>query len=406
MSNKLNLIINNKIFWGVECVSIDDSKFSFNLVCIEKIKEQFKIRNEVYGLTDATELFKLIPNGSAVAVAFSGNGAIHKKIFVSEHDNESTILNQVLPNAKIYDFFIQKYPCIDQSIMVSIIRNTMIEEINNLFKENQVSVVSFGIGPVYLPEFLIFLSVALVNNQINLPNYHIELTSNGIIEFTAGQFPEEILHLKESEETISSQNLIAFSSAFSLTGLLESKYVQPLLITNNKIEFEQNNLHKKIIAYSLSIAFILLFVNFFLLMNLTKKKDLLETSVSLNESSIQKFKKADEDLKNIKKLINQSGLTGTTSMAFYGDQLGKSIPTQITLKELSIQPALKDYNNEDSISFIPKTMIVSGKCEKAEDFSQWITKLKLLDWIKDISLEDFKKNSENDDQEFKLTIKL
>lgn len=406
MAGQLNIFFSKNAHFGIECIPNDDSTISFTLVCIEKIKGEFKVTKQLASIKNIEELLKVLPKGISVAITLSGNNCIHKKIFISEQDTEVTILNQVLPNARFEDFFIQKHQCIDQSWIISVIRKESIEKVNLLFKENDIAIVSVTLGPVNLPGFLKYLPIATTNNELKLVNYHIDLTTDGIIDFRYETFPIEDLLLEGKSEKISNQFIIAFSSAFSQSGVLKINSTQPITIEKNKFDFEQKIFLKKISYYSLAIAFVLLFINFFILMSLNKKKNFLETNVRLNESAIQEFKKADEDLKNIKKLLSQSGLTGASAMSFYSDQVGASVPEAITLKELKIQPAIPDFNNEDSISFIPKTVMLSGTCIKAEDLNLWIKKLKTLEWIKDISLEDFKKNEDNEDQEFKLNIKL
>ena len=101
-------ILKSKTAIGLEIVLLPDSAFEINVVVLKKNKSLISSEKQIKGIKDIAELTGQISNKLPLILIFSGKGIIHRKVVLSEHDTQVTLLNKVLPNANVNDFYIQQ----------------------------------------------------------------------------------------------------------------------------------------------------------------------------------------------------------------------------------------------------------------------------------------------------------
>src|SRR5690606_33707471 len=104
--DKYNLIRGQSAI-GVELIY--NAKDSYTLIAIELTSSKNGIEISKR-FTDITfeELVKENAKNLPLYISIGGKGIIHKKVKTNEHTKDQELLNQVLPNASLKDFYIQQ----------------------------------------------------------------------------------------------------------------------------------------------------------------------------------------------------------------------------------------------------------------------------------------------------------
>ena len=107
ISDKLN--ITNSVFASVEIVINSEKERIYNFVLVKYINNKIKILEKQPELTNFNELLKFLKKKYPVIITLNGKGILIKKIAVNSKLKNEEIFRQVFPNAKLDDFYIQKF---------------------------------------------------------------------------------------------------------------------------------------------------------------------------------------------------------------------------------------------------------------------------------------------------------
>ena len=130
---------------GIEIIFQPDNTKVYNFILLKKDKGALFIENCKEKITSIEDLKNLIPKNVPISLVLNGKGILHKIISVNEKDTEITLLQKVLPNAQIDDFYIQKIH-LDDKIIASLIRKDQFQLAYDeiLFLSTQIVFVSSG----------------------------------------------------------------------------------------------------------------------------------------------------------------------------------------------------------------------------------------------------------------------
>lgn len=393
---------------GVELAIQSDGKYLFHLVNLKKEKSTIVIEQQVVGVNTITDLKEKIDVKIPLIISITGKGIINKKTDAAPIDSNKILLNKILPNANEAEFCIQKTLIDDKTIFVSVIRNSLLDEILNEFKTIGID----SIQECYLGPFAINNCLPIIDEKINniqLKNYKLGV-KNGLIQdlnqddtFTA----ENVITI--GDDTIQLEQLISFATAFShFRNSLNSGIVNSTLLEELKSDFkEKRKFVSRTWGMLLSFFFILL-INYFVFNNYWTKNNEISSRLEINKSSLNRLDTLKNELQQKKVFMQQNGLMENSLTSFYADKLAESLPNSISWTSLEIHPVKKKEANaeNDLVQFENKIIRISGNCQYSLDLNDWMKHLKNFLWIDKLELLNYKQENANDKGAFLLEIQL
>ncbi len=393
---------------GVELAIQSDGKYLFHLATLKKEKSTIVIEQQVVCVNTIADLKEKIDAKMPLVISITGKGIINKKIDATPIDSNKILLNKILPNANEAEFCIQKTLIDDKSIFVSVIRNSLLDEILNEFKTIGIdSIQECYLGPFAINNCLPFIDEKI--NNIQLKNYKLGV-KNGLIQdlnqddtFTA----ENVITI--GDDPIQLEQLISFATAFSYhRNTLNSGIVNSILLEELKLNFkEKRKFVSRTWAMLLSFFFILL-INYFVFNNYWTKNNEISSRLEINKSSLNRLDTLKNEFQQKKMFMQQNGLMENSLTSFYADKLAESLPNSISWTNLEIHPVKKKEANAESdlIQFENKIIRISGNCQYSLDLNDWMKHLKNFLWIDKLELLNYKQDNANDKGAFLLEIQL
>jgi hypothetical protein len=105
-------------------------------------------------------------------------------------------------------------------------------------------------------------------------------------------------------------------------------------------------------------------------------------------------------------ILKESGVLSSKFLTYYGYEIIKNIPANITLNELNIIPLKEEYKESKKAFFDNKTIIIKGETFQESSFNFWLEDLKKMDWLQRFEIISLKKDKKNKSIfEIKITLK-
>jgi Tfp pilus assembly protein PilN len=121
---------------------------------------------------------------------------------------------------------------------------------------------------------------------------------------------------------------------------------------------------------------------------------------------LQNLDKLKKDLNEKSTFMNKMGLLQAGRTSFFADRIAAMIPASIQLKEMNINPLVKNPNDDKDIAFNVNSIVVKGDCKKNTELNEWIKQLKRFDWVNDVTLTNFTQDKEKNMGIFNMELKV
>lgn len=362
----------------------------YNVLIIDKKSDALSIETSF-----STEDFNVVKNKVNTSVPlllnFYGKGIINKQVSA-----KGNYLKEVLFNASIDDFYIYELHQSQQNF-ISIVRKDVLEKFFALFLENKYLVVDYSIGP-----FVGVLFKGLSNeSSIISADYELSFDENYLIgtQKLDAITKEYVL----GEERISNTQVPLFSTLLHYLYPSDDFSYEAEFLKQNKKE----NLLKKTfntVATVLGIFFLSALLISYLLLNYYNDKYVSYESQLYNlNDTYNQVKKLENEKQNKTKILQESGILSQNFLSFYMYRIVNSIPNNVGLNSLKVNPTQKKIKNFEKIVFETNTIIINGNSSSSMPINSWVKELKKEKWISKIEILDFSK-SRNKKSEFTLKI--
>ncbi len=393
-------LIRGQTAFGVEVIY--NSKDSYTLIALELIagKEGVQVARKFTAIT-LEELAKINTKKKPLYIAVGGKGIVHKKVKTNEHLAEQDLLNQVLPNATLKDFYLQQSLISTFESWVSIVRK---ELLNSLIAKIQ-SLHLFGVQ-IYLGPFTLENCINLINKSVITTTTHELLIADDYITqidnlgSVAGGEEYNI-----EGEIVNSHELIAFSAA--LSHFIPLTKMHPILC-EEVTHFGQEYLHKNkytVVGFGLLAFFFVLTISNMMIGNSYESANNdLQYQLNSKQQFVDELEILKKELLIKEEFIQNSGLTKADKITFYADQIAMSVPTSIQLNQLFINPLTKRINKAEDIQFTYNAVKIIGSVSRSIELNNWIKKLKKYKWVNDINIISFIQDNLKTPGEFELQI--
>jgi Tfp pilus assembly protein PilN len=406
MLNKLqhiNLFQRNTVA-GIDINILKDNEFIFQYVQLKKNKQAIIIDDLAKEIDDVETLTQRINPKDPVILNISGKGIIHRKID-NEELTEEEMLQKVFPNASVNDFYVQQMRLDDKYLYLSVIRKKTLHEIIDLFKSHHLHILNIFLGPFAVSHIIPFIDHS--QEEIVLPDMKLSTKEQNIIGFQASESDTISTRYSIGSDQVPALLLKAFSAAFSY--FLDEESVNALNIPslkNEKEEFTYKQIFIKAGWGVLIILFALLLGNYMVFTHYKEKQARLSSELGRNKATLSKIESLKDELNRKKQFIKEKNLLGKTKLSFFADRIAHTIPREIVLEQLAINPVAKKVKEHESIEIIHNTIVIRGTTRNSTILNQWIETLKGFQWIKKLDIMNYTQETLYATGDFTLEIEL
>lgn len=396
--NKYGLIKGSRAY-GVELIFNSKDDYVLYAVEIQKIKEELIVASRLEK-TSFTEISEANKKKYPVYLSIDGKGIIHKKITVNEHSKDQELLHQILPNAAIKDFYMQRTSISETENWVSVIRKELLDEVVEQIETLGLFCVQVSLGPFVIERILPLLKTSeLVTNSHHLKIQQDRITNLLIPESSNYQY-------NLGGENIEKQYIVAFANAFSHFISTSNFSIHHPKIKHLREEFYYKNKYT-VIGFSMLVLFLVLTISNMLLYNsFQNTNNVLQFQLNSKQKYIGELNQLKEEVKLKEEFVQHSGLTQSSKMSYYADQIALGLPESIQLNELFINPLMKRIRKAEDINYQFNKISISGTVNKSIELNNWVKQLKNYDWISEVAIVSFLQDNLKISGDFEIEVSI
>ncbi|EOG6896201.1 conserved hypothetical protein [Flavobacterium psychrophilum] len=284
---------------------------------------------------------------------------------------------------------------------ISFCRKNSIDEIVAKFKK-----APFQVMDIYIGSFLsALLHHAINKDTIASGDLILSFENEKLIGFTK---PEE--QIKKESYNIGIDAIS--SNILPLYGALIHFFIQQKEVSKTKNEElnVEEIIYKKafnIFGVTMLVGFLFSLLTSYCMIQYYGSKNVeLNLKNVYSNQSYQKIVDLEKEKENKLNILKESGFLSSKFLSYYGYELMKNIPNDLTLNEVNIIPAGKEIKANKKITFDAKTILVKGETFNESSINNWMDGLKKMNWINNFEIISLKKDKKNKSQfEVKITIK-
>jgi hypothetical protein len=389
---------------GVHLQIMPDGSTLIQVCSVFASGNELQIDKRIKDLTSIVQLKEHLPPKQAIALVISGKGVLQKQ--VEKIDSvDQTVFGNILPNAKIADFYVQNFISGNTSF-VSLIRKTeadrWIGELTGL--EYQPLMLSLGpfVMDTIMPQLNIYEQEFIVNG------YQISRNEQG--SWTGASYEESAtsaFSFKLASERVDEKLIIPYAAAFQLV------LCNNIEIVSVGTDYLEAALEKKLSDQKVKVQgsliliglFSILLINFVFFSWLNSSNNALTVQVSRYNLSTSNQEELSQQIKQKEARLKQLGWDGGLNKSILIDQVASMLPPEITLKEIAVNPVDPvTTRSQKTISFMDRKMRIVGVSEQIIAVNEWIARIKTRPWVKNVQLESYGFNNELNTGQFAINI--
>jgi hypothetical protein len=366
----------------------------YNLLTVKKKANKISIISQ-QSFESFETLSKTADKKIPLLIVMEGKGVLNKEI---DYENEADVNWQKnIDHNAIYYTDLKGF----KSNFISFCRKNIVEETISNFKKN-----SFEVVDVYIGSFLAaLLNTALQKEVLLSTDLRLEFQNDKLLSFSKQNEKVKIEDYKVGEETVSSTFL-------PLYGVIIHFFVKPKEVskTINTSLSSEELIYKKafgILGITMLAGFLAtLLVSYFLIQYYGTKNSELNLQTVYSNQSYQLILDLEAQKEKKLNILKESGVLSSKFLSYYGYEIIKSIPSNISLNELNIIPLKEEYKESKKAFFDSKIIIVKGETFQESSFNNWLEDLKNMNWLQRFEIISLKKDKKNKSIfEIKITLK-
>jgi hypothetical protein len=366
----------------------------YNLLTIKKKANKISIVSK-QSFESFEELSKIADKKTPLLIVIEGKGVLNKEINL---ENEADVSWQ-----KNIDYNAIYYTDLKglKSNFISFCRKNIVEEVITKFQKN-----GFQIVDVYIGSFL----AALLNNVLKKESLfsnelRLEFENDKLLSFTKQTETAKTEDYKIGEESVSNIFLPLYGAIihFFVKPREVSKTINPTLSSEELI-------YKKSFEFlgaAILIGFLVsLLASYFMIQYYGTKNSELNLQTVYSNQSYQLILDLEAQKEKKLNILKESGVLSSKFLSYYGYELIKTVPANISLNELNIIPLKEEYKESKKAFFESKIIIIKGETFQESSFNNWLEGLKKMDWLQNFEIISLKKDKKNKSIfEIKITLK-
>nr|WP_199001213.1 hypothetical protein [Flavobacterium sp. ASV13] len=366
----------------------------YNLLSIKKKANKISIVSKQTFETFES-LLKTADKKTPLLIVLEGKGVLNKEI---NFDNEVDVNWQ-----KNIDYNAIYYTDIKglKSNFISFCRKNIVDETIIRFQKN-----GFQIVDVYIGSFLAALLNNVLKKEVLLSaDLRLEFENEKLLSFSKQNETAKPTDYKVGDETVSNIFLPLYGAIihFFVKPKEVSKTINPALSSEELIYKKAFN----VLGITILTGFLTsLLISYFLIQYYGTKNSELNLQTVYSNQSYQLILDLEAQKEKKLNILKESGVLSSKFLSYYGYEIIKSIPGNISLNELNVVPLQEEYKENKKAFFDSKTIILKGETYQEASFNNWLDGLKKMDWLQRFEIISLKKDKKNKSIfEIKITLK-
>ena len=390
---------------GIEITLLQEGQYKILLTVLTLSKNSIVLEKKESILDGKIESLKeVLEKDTPVYVVLNGRGILHKKITDSGSDTAS-LIQSVLPNAKVQDFYIQTSVA-EKSSLVSIIRKELVDPILIALESNQWHCIGLSLGGSVVKSIVSLISEEVKTGLFNWSSHSIELDKEGsIVDYKQLVASAEKKYFKLDTEKVEDDYLLSYAAAFSI--LVNTDPQEPFVdrVILVKEEYLNKLLFQKLSWSVLVLFLVVLMVNFILFTNFSSKNNELSQKESKYSSLFSEMENLSKEVKEKEAFLSEAGWLKSSSNTFYADRIAASVPSSVKLTEFSINPLDERKSKEEKKElFSTGVILLKGDCTRPTELNEWLDKIKSIDKITKAKLVNYSYDTKENKGSFRIEI--
>ena len=400
-------LLQPKKVMGIDISILEGARYKINLSLLQLKKEEIQIVFTKPGLSDLTQIKDILPEHVPVALAIDGKGILNKQLAVSANTPDKDLIRQIIPGAKIEDFYLQKYQIGADKLWVSIIRQQTLDKIIQDFTDKEIDLIDINLGPIALDAIKQVLLGEQQDGIFQAGAYQLEYEAGSIKEITKNISPKEV-DIQLGDDKISSDLILSYALAMQV--FLDNKIGLQLPALKT---FRETWLHKKLakpLLYGvIGFSFLLILSNFLYFSYISSAVQDLSGELQVHKNNLNRLESLKAEVESKKAFLKETGWLQSSKTSYYADQLALSLPQSTKFNELIVYPEYIDVkNNRDKTlkTFESDKILINGVSRNSKIFNEWLAKIKTWQWVKTVNLLSYSQHKVGSKADFSVSIIL
>ena len=365
----------------VNVVSIykTNQHFRLYLLTLKRSKSQLEIvqKNE---FATFDELTTKIEKSCPTIVHIFGAGVLFKKIDLENQNDRDWVRNLDLKAISATVFKAESME------FYGLLRNSNYNDLLQDLLSNKIKIADLYFGPT-----IVCVLKDYFKTKFNILEYSYDFTESGgeLIERRIDNQELESSYLEDFQ--LEANFIPGYASGFHW--FLQSEDIETLQVNEiDKEEIFYESAFNRVGKYMLIFFFVSLLISYFLVLWLGYKNSELAYEKIYSSKSIEMSKKLSEELKEKIDILNATGMVSENYFVYYVDEIVSTVPTQVKLTDLVINPLKEEIKERKKVEFVSKNIFVKGLSTSDSSFNNWITMLKTKTWIKTLKVKSVDKD--------------
>lgn len=380
-------------------VNILPDGLQYDYVILEKKKDQINLVESAYQLSNVDELLIKVTAKIPLLISVQGKRILTKALSIQEEDADENIINRLLPNADVNEFYISKTSLGKDQLLVSVIRQNICDEITALFPQKNIVALSIGANQI------VHLFDVLPDKETWIYNTYQWKKEQEQIKYSKATQKDINEWLKIGDERLHIDNTVSYANGLTFLISMDESFVEFDVYKNNKKELMFANLFMLLGWAILVIIFSVLLINFLMFDHYNKKNNTLSMKVEQNRYILAQMDTLEKQI-DFKEEFVKNNSTGNTRFSFYADIIADLLPKNIVLISLDMQSLKKRLKKTQEALFVKNRILIKGFAKNSRTLNDWIKDLQKEDWIKDTEIINYNREAANLSGEFELGIDL
>lgn len=369
---------------GVHVRYLSAQQCTYTLCILKQDKQVLSIVEQHDDIQEIETLFSYLSAKVPVYLTVEGKGILIREV-ESGLGEPADMLQQLMPNAKKEDFYVQ----VSEKALVTVVRRTMVDTLLALFRAQDLSVLSLQVGPFAINTVIPFLEETM--DIVGLPSYQLRLEDQQIKAITPA---EETVSLQQEylvgEEKIAAHELLSYATAlsyFAPTETVPASTADSTITVHAEQAFYHRRFFTKAFPAVLGFFLIGLLINTVLYFQAFEQNQTLQTQSASDARLLSQLTKLQEEVESKEQFLSILGWEKAVSLTSLADRLAATVPPAVVLTHLAVSPLNEArYQKEKKQVFISNQLLVEGSCHDLLALNEWFLVLENSPWI--AKLED------------------
>ena len=383
-------------------VTIDEQgEYGYSFLHFERDTNEFVKTDDLFQTRDLQVLLSKVPSKHPIALFIDGKGIITRflpGVFHSKQD----VLTHFADFAN--DSFIQEVSIIEEGAVVSFARKQIVEEISQLFVQQNHRIIKLSLGAGVYSSVLQFVEDK--SDIEAIPGWNFTYTQKQLKGIEKKSIKTSITSVRLGGEKIQNIELYAYFLAIDCFQLSFLKRSTNNFFESHKKDFYYSLISKQLAIVSMALLLVVLVINTLVFNAHYTQEQTLSFQVTQHNTILRDLQQMQQEYEQKKALFSHVNIYKSSGFPYFFDRIAATLPGEIVLQKMSCNPLQKDIKQDKEILFNSNTIIVHGTTRQITSVYQWIELLKKESWVQDVQLVDYSNTVKESGALFIVKIKI